>query len=184
MKPPMVSVLSVLRRKLGRVSDLDEPSVGNFRRVSRADARLARPYRNLSGRLLVITSPPYYGMKTYVQDQWLRSWFLGGSERINYQADTQLRHSCHFDFVEDLARVWSHLRNRADKIDLYVRFGTINSVKSDARMLFRASLEESGCWKLVSTRCARTASSGKRQADQMKLSSPPAKEYDFHAVAA
>ena len=99
------------------------------------------------------------------------------------EANTQLRHSSHDDFVKDLARVWSHLKKRADEIDLYARFGTINSVKSDARELIRSSLEESGDWELVSTRLARTASSGKWQADQMQLDSNPAEEFDFHAVA-
>lgn len=184
LEPPRVSVLNVLRRKLGRIPDLDEPALGTFRRVRRGDSRLARHYRNLNGRLLVITSPPYYGMRTYVQDQWLRNWFLGGPDEIDYEADTQLRHSSHDDFAMDLSRVWSHLLKRSDKIDLYVRFGTINSVKSDARGLFKASLEESGGWRLISTRKAQTASNGKRQADQMQPNSRAAEEYDFHAISA
>ena len=32
----------------------------------------------------VITSPPYYGMRTYVPDQWLRYWFLGGPATVEY----------------------------------------------------------------------------------------------------
>ena len=184
LKPPKVSVLHVLRRRLERISDLDAPSLSSFRRVRCADARQARPYRHLKGRLLVVTSPPYYGMRTYLQDQWLRHWFLGGPDEIDYKPYSQLRHRSHDDFVLDLARVWSHLKKRADKIDLYVRFGTIPSVKSDARELFRASLEESRDWKLVSTRRARTASDGKRQADQMHSNSSPAEEFDFHAVSA
>lgn len=184
LEPPKVSVLKVLRRKLERIPNLDAPTLGSFSRVRCADARLAWPYGSLNGRLLVITSPPYYGMRTYVQDQWLRNWFLGGPAEIDYEADIQLRHSSHKDFAKDLGRVWSHLQERADDIDLYVRFGTINSVKSDARELFQASLEESGGWKLLSTRQANTASHGKRQADQMQSDSSAAQEYDFHAVAA
>ncbi len=184
LKPPKVSVLNVLRKKLNRILDLAEPPVGTFRRVKCADARLARPYRHLRGRLLVVTSPPYYGMRTYIQDQWLRNWFLGGPDDVKYEAGADLRHSGHDDFAEDLGRVWSHLRNRADEIDLYVRFGTINSVKSDARELFKWSLEQSGGWKLISTRRAQTASSGRRQADQMQAQSTPPDEFDFHAIAA
>ena len=81
LKPPQVSVLRVLRRKLERISDLDAPTVDSFARVLCADAREARPYRQLEDHLLVITSPPYYGMRTYIQDQWLRHWFLGGRGR-------------------------------------------------------------------------------------------------------
>ncbi len=184
LKPPKVSVLRVLRRKLERISDLDVPALDSFRRVLCADAREAGPYRQLKGRLLVITSPPYYGMRTYIQDQWLRHWFLGGPDEVDYEACTQLRHCSHDDFILDLARVWSHLKKRADTIDLYVRFGTIPSVKSDAQELFKTSLKESGDWRLISTRRARTASNGKRQADQMHPDSSPAEEFDFHAVTA
>ena len=184
MKPAEVPVLDVLRRKLQRIPDLDKPAKGGISRVQCADARQARPYQDLEGRLVVITSPPYYGMRTYIQDQWLRSWFLGGPGDINYAADSQVRHSSHREFAQDLGNVWTNLRERANKIDLYVRFGTINSVKSDARELFKASLEVSSGWRLVSTRRARTACNGKRQADQMNPGSGAPEEYDFHAVAA
>jgi hypothetical protein len=184
LRPTRIPVLDVLRRKLERIPDLDTSVIGSFRRVTCADARLAKPYRHLRGSLLVVTSPPYYGMRTYIQDHWLRHWFLGGPEEVDYETAGQIRHSSHDDFVADLARVWNQLKNRAGSVDLYVRFGTIGSVKSDARKLFYASLEESGTWKLLSTRRAETACSGKRQADQMGLRDGPADEFDFHAVAA
>ncbi|MBY0504422.1 MAG: site-specific DNA-methyltransferase [Bryobacteraceae bacterium] len=182
LEAPHVQVLAVLRRKLERISELGSTAVGSFRRIMCADARTAAPYRNLTGRFVVVTSPPYYGMRTYVQDQWLRNWFLGGPAQVHYETDMQLRHSSHECFVHDLARVWSHLRKRAEAIDLYVRLGTIPSVKSDARALLKASLDESSGWRLVSTRRADTASAGKRQADQMGKSTPE-DEFDFHAVA-
>lgn len=184
MNPPEVSVLDVLHRKLQRIPDLDKPTLGGICRVQCADARQAGSYQQLEGRLLVVTSPPYYGMKTYIQDQWLRSWFLGGPSELSYAADLQLRHSSHSDFSGDLGSVWTNLRRVASRVDLYVRFGTINSVKSDARELFKASLAASGGWQHVSTRRAKTASHGKRQADQMQPDSSAAQEFDFHAVAA
>ena len=180
---PHVSVLNVIQRKLEGISDLNSPTPANFRRIKCADARQAAPYRNMNGPLLVVTSPPYYGMRTYVQDQWLRNWFLGGPPEIDYQTDVQISHSSHDDFVRDLARVWSHLKKKADGIHLYVRLGTIPSVKSNAQALFQSSLEESGGWRLVYTQRANTASEGKRQADQMQGQSRAEDEYDFHAVA-
>ena len=179
---PHLSVLNVIKRKVERISDLSSPTIGNFRRIKCADARQATHYRKMSGPLLVVTSPPYYGMKTYVQDQWLRNWFLGGPMEVDYETDVQLSHSSHDDFICDLARVWNHLRNRACGIDLYVRFGTIPSIKSDAQKLFRSSLEESKGWRLVYTQRAKTASEGRRQADQMQRESSAADEFDFHAV--
>jgi hypothetical protein len=183
LTPPQVSVLNVIKRKIERIPDLDAPIIGSFRRIKCADARRAEFYRRLRGRLLVVTSPPYYGMKTYIQDQWLRHWFLGGPPEVEYKTEVQLSHSSHSDFVQDLVGVWNNLKRRADKIDLYVRLGTISSVKSDAQQLFRASLEESGGWRLVDTQRARTASEGKRQADQMNGESRAQDEFDFHAEA-
>lgn len=179
---PRVSVLNVLTRKLERISDLNSPALGSFRRITCVDARQAAPYKNMRGPLLVVTSPPYYGMRTYVQDQWLRNWFLGGPADVDYDSDVQLSHSGHDHFIRDLARVWNHLRDKADGIDLYVRLGTIPSVKSNAQELFRSSLEESGGWRLIYTQRAKTASDGKRQADQMRGKSTAEDEFDFHAV--
>ena len=68
---------------------------------------------NWKDHLLVITSPPYYGMRTYIQDQWLRHWFLGGRDEVDYEACTQFHHCSHDDFAADLARVWTHLKKRA-----------------------------------------------------------------------
>ena len=183
LKPPKVSVLRVLRRKLDRISGLNAPVVGSFRHVLCADARDAAPYSGIRSPVLAITSPPYYGMRSYIQDQWLRHWLLGGPDQVDYDAKAQLHLRSHHDFILDLARVWSHLQRRANTVDLYVRFGRIPSVKSDAKELFKASLEESGGWRLVSTRRAKTANDGKRQADQMRRGSAPAEEFDFHAVA-
>jgi hypothetical protein len=40
-------------------------------------------------------SPPYYGRRTYIPDQWLRNWFLGGSSNVEYSNDLQLAHGRH-----------------------------------------------------------------------------------------
>ena len=125
LKAPKLSVIDLLKRKLESIPGLDTPSVGDIRRVRCADARKSDSYQNISGRLVVVTSPPYYRMRTYIQDQWLRNWFLGGPAEVDYQADTQVRHSSHEDFVHDLTRAWNHLKKRADGVDLYVRLGTI-----------------------------------------------------------
>jgi len=179
---PRVSVLNVIKRKLERIPNLDAPTLGSFNRIKCADARQTAPYKNMKGPLLVVTSPPYYGMRTYVQDQWLRNWFLGGPAEVEYETDVQLSHSSHDDFICDLARVWDHLKKKGDRVHLYVRLGTIPSVKSDAQELFRSSLEESRGWRLVNTQRAKTASEGKRQADQMQGESSAEDEFDFHAV--
>ena len=125
-------------------------------------------FGKVKGPTVTITSPPYYGMRTYVQDQWLRMWFLGGGEEVDYENHNQLCHHGHDRFVADLAKVWTNIAKRTeDDAHLYVRFGSIPSAKSDARSLLKASLEEAGEWELVSVRNAKTSHSGKRQADYM-----------------
>ena len=37
-----------------------------------------------------VTSPPYYGMRTYFPDQWLRLWFLGGEAHVEYGQQGQV----------------------------------------------------------------------------------------------
>jgi hypothetical protein len=122
-------------------------------------------------------------MTTYIQDQWLRMWFLGGSEQIEYENPNQLCHTGHERFIGDLAKVWINIAKRAqDEAHLYVRFGSIPSAKSDPRELMKASLEEAKLWRLVSVRNAKTSDFGKRQAVHMGSESDPVCEFDFHAV--
>jgi hypothetical protein len=52
----------------------------------------------------VVTSPPYLGMRTYVPDQWLRFWFLGGPETVTYRHTDQLTHTSAADFARQLGR--------------------------------------------------------------------------------
>jgi hypothetical protein len=183
IKAPKVSVLDVLRKKLSRITDLDSPTTGRLTDIKCKDARKKESYRSVQAANLIITSPPYYGMRTYVEDQWLRSWFLGGPDQVAYGNAQQLRHSGHRVFVTELSRVWTNAFHSSQKdAHLYIRFGAIPSAKSDPREILKASLKESGGWELVSVRNASTADAGKRQANQMGRDSIPATEFDFHAI--
>lgn len=184
LRAPQVDVLDVLKRKLARIPDLDRESNADPEQILCADSSKKETYRDVTKNFsLVITSPPYYGMRTYIQDQWLRMWFLGGSETINYTNENQLDHNGQDAFISALAAVWEHVKSsKSDKLDLYIRFGSVPSVKSDAKEILKSSLEEAGGWKVISTRTARDAHAGKRQADQMAPGSIAAEEYDFHVV--
>jgi DNA methylase len=181
---PHVDIVEVLRRKLSRIKDLDKAPKCNAGRILCADARTIRLQRQIEKNTsLVITSPPYYGMRTYVEDQWLRMWFLGGPSSIDYGNMNQLSHNGQETFISELANVWNRLgKSEAARVDLYVRFGSVPCVKSDAKEILRASLEEAEDWRLVSVRSARSAHEGKRQADQMVSESEADAEYDFHAI--
>jgi hypothetical protein len=183
MFPPKASVIDVLMKKLTRILDLNEDSPSRIQNVKCLDARKATSFGKIRGPIVVVTSPPYYGMRTYVQDQWLRMWFLGGDEEIDYENHNQLCHGGHERFIKDLSKVWSIIARRShDEAHLYVRFGSIPSAKSDARKILKSSLEEAGSWKLVSVRNAQTSDFGKRQANYMGGESEPATEFDFHAL--
>lgn len=184
LRAPRVGVLDVLRKKLERIADLDSATPASYWRVKCRDARVPGSFDLDEKASVIITSPPYYGMQTYEQDQWLRLWFLGGPENIDYDNDRQLRHSSHEEFVADLAKVWTNIRKHASKnAHLYVRFGVLPSAKSDAKELLKSSLTKSGRWELISVRTAMTSRAGKRQADYMGRKSKPAEEFDFHAIA-
>jgi DNA methylase len=184
---PHVDVLAVLGRRLSR---LQAPSL--LESQSAADARfcdstlpssLPTAGRDFS---VVVTSPPYFRMRTYVEDQWLRNWFLGGPDHVTYAESEQLNHADRHSFTESLGEVWKNMaRTRAGRLDMYVRFGVIPSAHMDPKEMILESLEASEVeWRCVSTRVAGTAEENRRQAAQMWAESSADLEYDFHVVAA
>ena len=180
--PRKVSTLEVINRKIERLEGLDSSSGNSVWQVVQGDARSQDAYpEECRGFSVVVTSPPYYGMKTYVQDQWLRNWFLGGPPSVDYSGGVQLDHGGQEAFAMSLAKVWDNMAQLgSDGLNMYVRFGVIPSATVDPKALFRASLEASKSdWKVVSIRSAKTAAEGKRQAGQMRASSKAAVEYDF-----
>ena len=184
LTPPYVDVVSVLQRKLSLLQYSDLSNDVSLADVRLGDSRFARSLpthkRDFS---VVITSPPYYGMKTYVEDQWLRNWFLGGPDHVQLNTTSQLRHTGQDIFIESLGAVWKNMaRSRANSLHLYIRFGTIPSRENvNPKIIVRNSLEASGvAWRVVSTRRAATASAGKRQANHMSVKSNAATEFDFH----
>jgi hypothetical protein len=182
---PQISVLRVLRRKIERLLGLENISPNSFFQVLLGDAQSDAVFNSINATpSIVVTSPPYYGMRTYVQDQWLRNWFLGGPDHVDYSASPQIDHGGQQAFAVSLGKVWKNVAHSAaasESLHMYVRFGIIPSALVDAKKLFRDSLEESGIdWRLVSTRSAKSADVGKRQADQMKAGSAAAVEFDFH----
>jgi DNA modification methylase len=131
----------------------------------------------------VITSPPYYGMRTYVPDQWIRNWFLGGPPETDYRSDMQLKHSSPEDFIADLATVWE----RAARVSrpgghLVVRFGGINDRHAEPLDIIKSSLRTTK-WRVTTIRPAGDAATGRRQALAFATEqAQPRSEYDVWAV--
>jgi hypothetical protein len=65
--PPQISIIDVIKKKLERISDLESDAHGCTRNIKCSDARKAKTFAGLSELALTITSPPYYGMRTFGQ---------------------------------------------------------------------------------------------------------------------
>src|SRR6267143_1772878 len=92
LRPPRVDVLELVSSRAKRYLMEQSPSVPGIVRVG--DSRVRDTYVDLPPISHVVTSPPYYGMRTYRQDQWLRNWFLGGPATADYMArNSDLAHS-------------------------------------------------------------------------------------------
>ena len=188
LAPARIGVLDAIERKLrrmeaGRYGFTDQ----GWRDVHLGDSSLAISYADVPrGVDAVITSPPYYGMRTYLADQWLRYWFLGGPERVAYTEPGDLPTSSPNDFMSGLGWTWANVAAVSSaELKLFVRFGTLPSQPVDARRLLLGSLEASGLpWRVVSIRNARTAEAGRRQVGQMRTHGAPVEEFDLHAVRA
>ncbi len=183
LRPPRVDVLDVVRVRAERFLRSTPARVDGAIRLG--DSRMAHVLTDVPVGL-VVTSPPYYGMRTYMPDQWLRSWFLGGPPEVQYEAsERDVRHSSPDDFAADLRLVWKGLAERAtSSARMVVRFGGINDRKADHVELLKASLTDSG-WRLLTVVPAGDADSGRRQSLQFACAhGTPKAEFDFHAVVA
>ena len=129
----------------------------------------------------VITSPPYYGMRTYLTDQWLRWWLVGGPSRPDYGAEGQVSHQSPEDFADDLKKVWQNMGKVCrDGAHLVIRFGSINDRAADPLDIIKASLQGTS-WRVTTIQPAGTAADGKRQADHFVTAESAPPEYDIWA---
>jgi hypothetical protein len=131
----------------------------------------------------VITSPPYFGMSTYVPDQWLRNWFLGGPSEVDYDSNGQMSHTNAEMFTCDLHSVWENAARVSNGgARLVCRFGGIHDRSAEPLDIIRDSLADSG-WRITTIRSAGDARDGRRQAEHFVSDvKPPKAEYDVYAV--
>lgn len=154
-------------------------------KVLLGDSRNKGMFQNkLQGHLFdwVITSPPYYGLRTYRPDQWLRLWFLGGPGTVDYSQQDQISHENPESFAKQLSRVWNNCASVCRVgARMVVRFGRISDRNANAFEILRQSLSGTS-WR-IQTRCdAGSASMGKRQADHFGVNSTAQREFDLWAI--
>lgn len=183
MKPPAVDVAEVVRTRARRY--LSNRPKYTPAQVVLGDSRAFGVFGTRRFRW-AITSPPYYGMRTYIPDQWLRSWFLGGPARVAYKPPaSEIGHVSPDAFADDLRMVWKQIAaNAACTAQLVIRFGGIADRDVDPVTLLKSSLSDSG-WRLKTMISAGDANAGRRQATQFVHGGPaPREEYDFYAELA
>lgn len=179
--PGAIDVMDLVARKAHHYFASAPPSVPH--RVLCGDSRTF-DMAMLGPRFsMAVTSPPYYGMRTYIPDQWLRFWFIGGPETATYRHPAQLSHGSPAEFAEQLAAVWTNVaRASLPRARLMIRFGGIHDRKARPKDIMLASLSAARCkLRVLTVRSAGLSSLGKRQADQFNRPLRAAiEELDFH----
>lgn len=181
LEPPLVDVLDIIRARAKRFYTGQPVAKGV---AFQDDARIPRVFQRLGSRRVrwVITSPPYYGMRTYIPDQWLRNWFLGGLSEVDYMQIGQLEHRSPAEFANQLRAVWENVASVAtEDACLVIRFGGLSDRKAHPLSIVKESLAESS-WKIMTIKPAGSASEGRRQAVHFRQTNQPAQaEYDVWA---
>lgn len=167
LSPPRVDLLKVVAERASRFYGHRLPAIDHT--VKLGDSRELGPLRSLvdaNHRISwIITSPPYYGLDTYLADQWLRSWFLGADGRVDYSRGGQISHRDPQSFAQDLRDVWTNLAAIAKpRARLVIRFGGINERRHVKPLaLLKESLQRTA-WQTQTIIPAGSASRGRRQA--------------------
>lgn len=182
LAPEHVDVLDVIDRRARRYYNLRDSTRGEVRL---GDSRSSDAFNWNKGKKRfnwVITSPPYYGMRTYIPDQWLRNWFVGGPSSVEYASDGQVTHSSPEAFAADLRQVWCNaFKACTKKANMVIRFGGIADRNVEPREIVKQSLIESG-WRVLTIKEAGSASVGKRQANTfLRFQSQALQEIDVWA---
>jgi len=168
LKPQKINVLNIIKERAERYYRNQSPATG---RIIKADSRSRATFQSIDKSVTwVITSPPYYGMRTYIPDQWIRAWFLGGNPEVNYSVSKQISHFSQSDFAKDLHSVWSNLEDVCkNHTNMVIRFGAISDRKVDPTQLIKQSLRETN-WQILTITSAGSSDRGHRQANHMTKS--------------
>ncbi|WP_236786891.1 DNA methyltransferase [Allochromatium tepidum] len=181
--PEPVDVLAVIERRAKRYFRTSSDITGAVRLADSRNADSLQPETPGTRFDWVITSPPYYGMRTYIPDQWLRNWFVGGPDTVDYSNRDQVVHSSPEDFAADLRLVWRNAKEVcAEDAKMVIRFGGITDRRANPLGIIKNSLSGSG-WRIQAIKEAGSATKGKRQADAfLRNKTTPMTEYDIWAI--
>ncbi|MBS0606787.1 MAG: class I SAM-dependent methyltransferase [Verrucomicrobia bacterium] len=171
MTPPKANVLEIIKERAERFFETSLPRCEG--KVLKKDACKQTNFHIKFDA--IITSPPYFGMTTYLPDQWLRFWFLGGPDRPSYRDHRQVALGSKEHFIRNLSRVWENAaRNSKSTARLIIRFGALSSAKSDPSEIIAESIRNTG-WNIQTIKDAGFAEGSARQAEQMGLNAKKSK---------
>lgn len=180
MHPVNVDVLSIIKTRAERY--LREPPPDVDGKVLLGDSRVADTFNDLPKARFVVTSPPYFGMRTYLPDQWLRLWFLGGPDHVEYrQPEGQLQHSGADHFAAEMGRVWRNVANHTTRdAQMVIRYGGIHDRDAVPMDVLGKSLADSG-WTMTAAKAVPDSSPARRQVVQFGANPKKAiTEYDVY----
>src|SRR5262249_15153706 len=107
LKPARIDIAEVVKTRAERYY-VGQRKAKGF--AIQGDSRHEKTFDDLDMRVRwIITSPPYYGMRTYIPDQWLRHWFVGGPSEVEYANHGQLDHLTPTVFADQLRAVWTNV---------------------------------------------------------------------------
>ncbi len=134
--PRRRNVFEVLRERAELRFAGSQPSLdGN---VVMGDARQSgRLFRDLRGQVkAIITSPPYYNVTNFEEDQWLRLWFLGHEPNPTYRTiSPDDRYRC-----QDTRPYWSFLESVWRGVKPLLRPGAVIVCRLGAKSILQPVL--------------------------------------------
>jgi DNA modification methylase len=183
LNPPSVDVCKIIETRAKKYYSQIPRNLGG--KIIQGDSRSATTLSKIPKTAQIrwiITSPPYYGMSTYLQDQWLRQWLIGGAETVDYSKVGQVEHSNLDTFSNQLKKVWKNAGSVCQfGAKLVVRFGGINDKQVEPLSIIKQSLKDTG-WLIQTCKSAGFSSEGHRQALHISKSIDKAiEEYDVWA---
>ena len=168
--PPKIDVLDIIELRANRYFKSAIPQCKSQVILGDSTARstITKIKKNLKenddGIDLIVTSPPYLGMTTYVQDQWIRNWFTGGPDKIDYGMGEQIDHTTS-NFHKELGKVWKNWQSISKKNSvLAIRLGSLGSKSINPREVIERSLENTH-WEIRSITSAGSPHASKKQSN-------------------
>ncbi len=183
MFPKKVDLLEVVKKRANRYYAHTPQKVNSNAIVH--DSRKDYSEYNIGRFDWIITSPPYFGMTTYSTDQWLRDWFLGGTDYPSYVGKNKIASGGLNKFRDDLFLVWRNVAGLSnDKARLIVKFGALPSMPYDHVKTITDSIEKNDSgWKIVRIRDGGLSEDGLRQSSQfLSETKNSIREIDVYAI--